>query len=337
MLTLDLTASDLARIRFAISPINQLVGALTVLVGRGLPAGIGDWRAARLDAFRALLSADELLGAFVEMLRVTRYVPDCVSPPPRRNAGAIEQELGMLRDTPAIHVRADLRRSERLRRPGPTLRSSVWDGPDLPSRLAGALTRAWDELLAADWPTIRALLERDIAYRAGVVAMHGLAAAFEDLDDALHWNASGELRIRGREPTRLLPGGTGLWLVPNAFGGGWLCLDPPDGYALTYPARGTAELIRPSAPPPSHAPLERLVGRARAALLRSLNQPATTTQLSAQLQMTIGAVGDHLAILRANHLVTRSRTGRSVLYQRTHKGDVLVDPVPAPPDPRTLP
>jgi DNA-binding transcriptional ArsR family regulator len=179
-------------------------------------------------------------------------------------------------------------------------------------------------VLLDDWPTIKALLERDIAYRAGVVATHGLAAAFEDLDDALRWHSSGELQIRGREPTRHLPGGTGLWLVPNAFGGGWLCLDPPNGYALTYPARGSADLTPPSTTPPSHVPLEHLVGRSRAALLRRLDQPATTSQLSAELRMTIGAVGDHLAVLRGNQLVTRTRTGRSVLYQRTHKGDLLV-------------
>jgi DNA-binding transcriptional ArsR family regulator len=205
------------------------------------------------------------------------------------------------------------------------VRSREWDDPDLSDRLADTLGKAWEELIARDWPAIRALLERDIVYRAGIVATHGLAAAFEDLDGALQWRASGELAIRGREPTRHVPGGTGLWLVPNAFGGGWLCLDPPDGYALTYPARGTADLMEPGSGTPPDAPLERLVGRSRAALLRRLDQPATTSQLSAELKMTIGAVGDHLAVLRANHLVTRSRAGRSVLYRRTQKGNVLVD------------
>jgi DNA-binding transcriptional ArsR family regulator len=56
-----------------------------------------------------------------------------------------------------------------------------------------------------------------------------------------------------------------------------------------------------------------------------LDEPASTTQLSADLRMTIGAVGDHLAVLRANRLVTRSRAGRLVLYRRTQKGDALVD------------
>jgi DNA-binding transcriptional ArsR family regulator len=325
MIILDFTASDLARIRFAVSPMSQLVGALTVLAGRTQPPGMAAWREARLDSFRALVTADQLLSSFVELLTVTRYVPDCVSTPPRHNLSAIDDELATLRATQDELVRADLRRSETIRQPGRAPRTGGWDESDLSARLADSLEGAWEGLMAHDWPAIRAVLERDIVYRAGVVATRGLAAAFDDLDDTLQWRASGELAIRGRDPTRHVLGGAGLWLLPNAFGGGWLCLDPPDGYALTYPARGTAALMAPSAAPPSEVALERLVGRSRAALLRRLDEPASTTQLSADLRMTIGAVGDHLAVLRANRLVTRSRAGRLVLYRRTQKGDALVD------------
>ncbi len=335
MVILDLTVSDLARIRFAVSPLGQLIGALIVLAGRTLPPGIGEWRDEKLSAFEDLRGGDEVLAAFVDLVRVTRYVPDCVSPPPRRNVSTFAQELAVLRAMSAESMRADLRRSETIRIPGRPVRSPVWDHPHLPARLASALELAWEELIAADWPVVKALLERDITYRAGIVAMHGLAAAFEDLDDALRWDASGELAIRGRDPTRHLPRGSGLWLVPNAFGGDWLCLDPPRGYALTYPARGTADLTEPRAVAPSHVPLERLIGRSRAALLRRLEQPATTSQLSAELRMTIGAVGDHLAVLRDNRLVTRSRAGRSVLYRRTSRGDALVEPLEAPSRPGT--
>ena len=325
MLTFELTASDLAQIRFAVSPISQLTGALIVLAGRALPAGMAEWRDATCDRFDELTRAQPLLASLVELLRVTRYVPDCVSPPPRRPESRIDDELEAIRATPADQVRADLRRSERLRRPGSSGgRTPQWDVPDLPGQLAAGLGAAWERLLADDWQVIRALLQRDIAYRAGIVATHGLAAAFEDLDDSLQWDASGRLALRGREPARHLPGGSGLWLVPNAFGGGWLCLDPPGAYALTYPARGSDALMQPRTPSPSDEALGRLIGRSRAALLLQLEQPATTTQLSAGLAMALGAVGDHLAVLRANELVTRSRAGRSVLYERTPAGDALV-------------
>jgi DNA-binding transcriptional ArsR family regulator len=42
-----------------------------------------------------------------------------------------------------------------------------------------------------------------------------------------------------------------------------------------------------------------LIGAARAAILRTLTAPATTSQLAAQLGLSPGTVGGHLAVLRA--------------------------------------
>lgn len=77
------------------------------------------------------------------------------------------------------------------------------------------------------------------------------------------------------------------------------------------------------------------MGRTRADLLRLLADPATTTWLSARLRMSLGGIGDHLAVLRAAGLVTRERSGRSVLYRRTAIGDVLAGtPAEMPRPPR---
>ena len=110
-----------------------------------------------------------------------------------------------------------------------------------------------------------------------------------------------------------------LVLVPNNFGWGWLGLNPPDAFALVYPARGVAAPLDEQAA----GALERLIGRSRTVLLRALDGPASTTQLVAAHGMALGAVGDHLAVLRDTGLVTRIRSGRSVLYQRTALGDAL--------------
>ena len=71
--------------------------------------------------------------------------------------------------------------------------------------------------------------------------------------------------------------------------------------------------------------LDRLLGRSRASVLRALAEPASTSQLVGLLGMALGAVGDHLAVLRGAGLVTRARAGRLVLYRRTALGDDLLD------------
>lgn len=61
----------------------------------------------------------------------------------------------------------------------------------------------------------------------------------------------------------------------------------------------------------------------RVTLLRALAHPASTSRLVATPGMSLGAVGDHLAVPRDAGLVTGTRTGRSVLYLGTPLGDAL--------------
>src|SRR5262249_30270850 len=105
--------------------------------------------------------------------------------------------------------------------------------------------------------------------------------------------------------------------------------DPPWPAALIYPARGIAALWEAPATATSGA-LSALVGRTRAVLLAALDQPASTTQLARSLGLATGAVGDHLATLHRAALLTKARSGRSVLYRRPPLGDALVAASPSP-------
>ena len=70
--------------------------------------------------------------------------------------------------------------------------------------------------------------------------------------------------------------------------------------------------------------VNRASSRAQARLLVARDAPASTDHLARSLAMAPGAVGDHLAVLRAAELLVRARSGRSVLYRRTPLGEALV-------------
>ena len=130
--------------------------------------------------------------------------------------------------------------------------------------------------------------------------------------------------MQGDEDAAL--GGRGLLFVPSVFI--WpklaLGLDPPWPPSLIYPARGVAALWeRPGSASARGTALDRLLGPSRAAILIALEEPASTTQLVAALGQSLGAIGDHLAVLREAGLISRARSGRSVLYRRTPVGDAL--------------
>jgi len=191
---------------------------------------------------------------------------------------------------------------------------------------ADVLSAAWQALLQPEWPMLRAVLERDVVHRAGQLASKGWAAALAGLDSDLSWHEGRiELRRLAEDKDAEL-GGRGLLFVPSVFV--WpklaVMLDPPWPPALVYPARGVAAIWQRSFGVRTSAALDRLLGRSRAAVLLALEQPASTTQLAATLNQSLGGLSVHLTVLRTAGLLTKARSGRSVLYRRTQVGDALV-------------
>jgi DNA-binding transcriptional ArsR family regulator len=320
-------AHDLAASRFAISPLHELHHALTHLAARRgdrCPPGMRAWLAQNRPDYQALRGQVALEAVLT--LHRDRYGADFVSPPPTAGlATRIDDELAAVRATPPEVARTEIEHC--LTKPGPPLSTQtrkVLRDPAIVARLAEALQAAWDTLLAQHWPQLRAILERDVLHRAHRLSSAGWGAALDDLHPRVRWH-DGRIQIRRWSSGRLHLHGQGLLLVPSAFGWPDIALydEAPWHPALIYPARGIAALWDPETPPPPAEALARLIGPSRARLLHALDQPASTTQLTATLKLSLGAVGDHLAALRNAGLVTRARTGRSVLYQRTPIGEAL--------------
>lgn len=319
-MTLRLTAGndDLITSRFSISPLWELVRAVQLLTEPTDPALLRPWLARYRSRARAL-DLDVVLA-----LQAPRWGADFVTMVPTGPSATIEEQLAELRLTPAARVRRDAEEAFRRRGGAPSRIRDILLGEDAADHVADQLAVAWQELLAPEWPVLHAVLERDIVHRAGQLAARGWSAALDGLHPAVSWRDNAiEL---GRQPAsgggEL--GGRGLLFVPSVFiwPGLALSLDPP---TLVYPARGVAALWeQPASGNGAHDGLSRLIGSSRAAVLRALDQPASTTQLAAILGRSLGGLGDHLAVLRASGLVTRARSGRHVLYRRSSVGDALI-------------
>ncbi|GAA3288892.1 helix-turn-helix transcriptional regulator [Dactylosporangium vinaceum] len=321
MVRYELVGSDLADVRFAISPLNEVVLSLRAWRDPGrFPLHLRWVRS--VHESRSALDHETLLALTDARL----WTPDFLNPRPASPLTRLDDELASLatidpalvaRDLRAVHGAGSLPRA--LRGPAPRVLSRIID----------ALAGYWRRCFAPHWPRMRALLEGDVTFRARQISKHGLAAMFNGLSPQVRLvDATVEVRLRSRlRYTRGTNGG--LTLVPSL----WTInastpiseAEPP---MIIYAARGVATLWEPQ---PLAAPgaLAALLGAVRAGLLVTLETPASSTELASRLGVTPTAINQHLRALRDGGLLVGVRDGRSVLYRRSPLGDHLVAPDPA--------
>jgi Family of unknown function (DUF5937)/Helix-turn-helix domain len=327
MLRLEVGNEDLTMSRFALSPLWELTHALRLLANPPDEPVLRPWLVRARDRYRALTREADI--AVILALTPPGWGADFLTPVPTSVSTTIGDLLDQVRSTPTRQAHREV--SEALRRQPPVSSRirRILTGDRVAAYIADVLAAAWQALLEPEWRTLRAILERDVVYRAGQLTSRGWAAALGDLHPELSWEQGRIVLPRMPGDTDAALGGRGLLFVPSVFI--WpklaLGLDPPWPPALIYPARGVAALWeRPGREHAAARPgtaLDRLLGPSRAAILIALEEPASTTQLAATLGQSLGGIGDHLAVLREAGLISRARSGRSVLYRRTPIGDAV--------------
>ncbi|TMR92716.1 winged helix-turn-helix transcriptional regulator [Nonomuraea basaltis] len=321
MLRLRLSVTDLAGLRFAFSPLWEIVASVRVL---GQPAA----HTLHLPWIRSAGARLKGAGADVSLLRAlvpvpTRAIPGFLAPTPLTPLPSLELELEALAGTEPELCRDEVHKVFGVLS-GPL--AVFDDDPAAGLRALVGQIRAYHEVvLEPDWPKIRGLLEGDMMHRGRRLAQGGAARLFADLDPSIAWQ-DGTVMI-----THSVAGDhdldeRGLVLVPSAFT--WprvfTKVARPWIPVVRYPARGIAGLWAASQTAPDG--LSQVIGRTRARLLAELDAPASTTELARRTSLAPGGVSAHLTRLRAAGLVTSHRTGAVVLYARTSLGDQLLRP-----------
>src|SRR3954471_14367986 len=164
MTTFVFGLEDLARTRFAISPIWELISSIRSLRSISEDALLLPWFERVRPALRELDLAEALA-----LHNRHGYIPDFTSPPPSTPLAVFEEELELVRATPVALVRNDMGALARQQYGGKLpegLRPFVDHPRAAITRLAKTLAAYWETAIEPFWPRVHALLRADIDYRA---------------------------------------------------------------------------------------------------------------------------------------------------------------------------
>ncbi|OBH75595.1 hypothetical protein A5681_10930 [Mycobacterium scrofulaceum] len=321
MTLLKLSPNALAHCRFAISPLAETVGVLITLQRRCTDPALARWHAQHQPAYRRWLGASPIAAQLVALTASTKRLPDMIALPPERGINTrISDELAVMATFSDDEIRAGVRAAA-----GASWKTHPLDWLDqenLGARAAAVFDQGWQQFVKRDWPRRRAVLERDIMYRAGLLAAYGWKHTVETMKQRSVWVGDDSIRFSNQHwPDRTID--EGLIFVPRTTTGGWWTCERPPRFALVYCAHG------PHAEPAATDAratdaLSTLLGPGRSRVARQLQTPATSTQLAHTLGLSLGTVSSHLAVLREAGTIVGTRVGRSVTYRLTERGHRLL-------------
>ncbi|WP_236790500.1 DUF5937 family protein [Amycolatopsis sp. GM8] len=312
MIELELTSRSAQRVRFGISPLEEAMGAMQVILGRRRHPAYLPWLRTARDR------AEELpIDGLRRVFSARHYITDFLSPPPEGPETTAAEQLAEIRRTPPEQVAAELAMVD----------ADLGDLADDPARardrLADEMAIVWSDLLETHWPRLRAVLSDDIGYRSRLLAEGGIRLVLADLHPRVRL-AGDQVLIDVRSRSRIRLDRRGLLLIPATFAwpGVGVMVVPPWQPSLLYPARGVGRLWATPRDPDKR--LAAALGRTKAALLTALDEPASTSALAARLGLAPGTVSAHLTALRDVGILTANRTGHEVRYRRSELGDSLL-------------
>ncbi|WP_157239583.1 helix-turn-helix domain-containing protein [Catenuloplanes japonicus] len=339
VIRIHLDEHTLERTRLAISPLREVISGVELVhrTRQGRDAGwpYAEWAAHAASVLRTDPGTGPLR-VYAQLYGVDhgRPTPDAFQPAPPSSRPSLADELAVLRATPPEIIAAQCAKHYPEGAPD-FLLPYLTDGARAFGLLADAVEVFWERAVAPHWPAMRAVLEEEIVLRARVLAEQGPEAVLGSLSGPASWDAP-VLSLPKRRESALTGGDRRLLLVPVVLAQGRpsVSTDDPVTLMVTYQARGAAVLSRRAAPHRERDRLALLIGAGRAAVLRALTTPATTSGLAAVLGRAPSTISEQLTGLQEAGLVSRSRADRQVFYRLEPLGASLLalmdqDSVPA--------
>lgn len=320
MLRIHFTGEDLARLRFAAEPdpMWETVLGIQLLSNRDGAVVFCDWR----RRFRERIG--RWARPLLELAAPAAYFPDFLTP----DTGTIDVECGIetVLATPRSRVERELELAARFRRL-PTWCGRLASGdPVAIDDLAAALRSYSRILLRPHWPVIRSHVDADRARRARAFLDGGCEGVLANLAPTIRWRppvleadypVDHDQHLEGR----------GLLLVPSYF-----CWRRPVTLAaphlrptLVYPIKHELQ-VRPRGPGlGDRRSVAALIGTTRAAILHTIEDGCTTTELARRSSTAPSSASQHATVLRDAGLIATQRHGNAVLHTLTPLGLALLN------------
>lgn len=322
MIHLLMTQDDLLNLRFSYSPLFELITSYRLLHCPHYAPTYERW----VNETHSILHEVDL-PYMEDILLCWSYVPDFLTQTPLKRNLTLEDELAQVFDTPPDVIRADMEalvsefdtsiiRQLMLMYPKETLLC-----------LLDELRLYWQLVLEAHWSQITHILEGDMLHHGRVMALDGAQTMLDNLTQKTMYCADTQALQLKKENKHLVHQlrGQGLQLLPGMFTmpehAMWM-INPRYRPLVLYDARG-AGMWKQSLPE-SNPSLELALGAGRARVLVALIMPRNTGELARLLEISAGAVSQHLSRLNQAGLVTSRRVGKRVFYQLTDRGENLI-------------
>jgi Helix-turn-helix domain len=198
-------------------------------------------------------------------------------------------------------------------------------------QLAAAAVAAHQVLVEPYWTRIHACMHAEYVAWLRVLADGGPDRLLASLQSQwLRWRPP-VLEVLLSSDYDITLNGRGIALLPSMFAGQppGLHVAPGDPTAMPWlvlPPSGIRMKQRQlwGDPRPRGAALAALVGRNRAAVLRTLAEGCSTTELADRVGISLAAASQHASVLREAGLITTHRQGSAVLHVLTPLGVELL-------------
>ncbi|MCQ4042772.1 ArsR/SmtB family transcription factor [Streptantibioticus rubrisoli] len=305
------TLEDLLRVTLATEPAPLMeLGLATAMLQRpGTDPVLGRWRQRTLRIFPR--SARPLL----ELIPPTGKGPLFLDP----LSQGLDEGLDLVRSSSPSFVRADLARLCKAGRPQTWwITRLAHQDRDAWQLLEDAVRSGHASLLAPAWHRIASAFDAEQAWRAHILAQHGIQATLTSLACGIRW-AGTVMEIVSPEEREIHLAGRGITLLPSVFWTGrpLVGVYPRGPAVFVYPAITPLTLL----PEPSTAdPVAVLLGSTRAAVLALLTRERTTTDVARELGISKSSASEHTKALRHARLVVSKREGQAVWHTCTLLG-----------------